>query len=45
MDVRKLADNMDENAEYKNVCDIYGAEHLARLISQSLCIPSSTSPC
>ncbi|KAK4061110.1 uncharacterized protein Triagg1_10449 [Trichoderma aggressivum f. europaeum] len=32
MDVRKLWDNADENSQYKNVCDVYGAEHLARLI-------------
>lgn len=32
MDVRKLWDNADENSEAKNVCDVYGAEHLARLI-------------
>ncbi|KAM3533463.1 hypothetical protein MY4038_003249 [Beauveria bassiana] len=32
MDIRKLWDNPDENAEYKNVCDVYGAEHLARLV-------------
>lgn len=32
MDIRKLWDNPQENAEYKNVCDVYGAEHLARLI-------------
>ncbi|KAK1250517.1 hypothetical protein MKX08_010520 [Trichoderma sp. CBMAI-0020] len=31
MDVRKLWDNA-ENSQYKNVCDVYGAEHLARLI-------------
>ncbi|KAK1242141.1 hypothetical protein MKX07_000127 [Trichoderma sp. CBMAI-0711] len=32
MDLRKLWDNADENAQYKSVCDVYGAEHLARLI-------------
>ncbi|KAK0389815.1 hypothetical protein NLU13_3388 [Sarocladium strictum] len=32
MDVRKLWDNVDEKSEYKSVCDVYGAEHLARLI-------------
>ncbi|OAA71059.1 histone acetylase complex subunit [Akanthomyces lecanii RCEF 1005] len=32
MDIRKLWDNPEENAEYKTVCDVYGAEHLARLI-------------
>ncbi|EGX95553.1 histone acetylase complex subunit [Cordyceps militaris CM01] len=32
MDIRKLWDNPGENAKYKNVCDVYGAEHLARLI-------------
>ncbi|GFP52647.1 chromatin modification-related protein eaf3 [Trichoderma asperellum] len=32
MDVRKLWDNAEENSQYKNVCDVYGAEHLARLI-------------
>lgn len=35
MDVRKLWDNAEENSEYKNVCDVYGAEHLARLIGSS----------
>lgn len=32
MDIRKLWDNADESSQYKNVCDVYGAEHLARLI-------------
>lgn len=33
MDVRKLWDsNTEENSGYKSVCDVYGAEHLARLI-------------
>ncbi|KAF4507197.1 hypothetical protein G6O67_005860 [Ophiocordyceps sinensis] len=33
MDVRKMWDtNNEENSEYKSVCDVYGAEHLARLI-------------
>jgi len=33
MEIRKLWDtNTEENAQYKNVCDVYGAEHLARLI-------------
>ncbi|KYK55306.1 hypothetical protein DCS_07269 [Drechmeria coniospora] len=33
MDIRKLWDvNNDDNAKYKSVCDVYGAEHLARLI-------------
>lgn len=32
MDVRKLWDNADDKSQYKNVCDVYGAEHLARLI-------------
>lgn len=32
MDMRKLWDNANANSEYKNVCDVYGAEHLARLI-------------
>jgi hypothetical protein len=35
MDVRKLWDNAEENSQYKNVCDVYGAEHLARLIGSS----------
>lgn len=35
MDVRKLWDNAEENPQYKNVCDVYGAEHLARLIGSS----------
>lgn len=34
MDVRKLWDNVDEKSEYKSVCDVYGAEHLARLIGK-----------
>ena len=34
MDVRKLWDNPDKS-EYKSVCDVYGAEHLARLIGES----------
>lgn len=44
MDLRKLWDNADENAQYKSVCDVYGAEHLARLIgslSRSSCFQSS----
>lgn len=32
MDIRKLWDNGDDDSEYKSVCDVYGAEHLARLI-------------
>ncbi|KJZ80241.1 hypothetical protein HIM_00091 [Hirsutella minnesotensis 3608] len=33
MDMRKLWDtNTEENSDYKSVCDVYGAEHLARLI-------------
>ncbi|KAI5467049.1 MRG-domain-containing protein [Mariannaea sp. PMI_226] len=32
MDVRKLWENADDDAEIKGVCDVYGAEHLARLI-------------
>ncbi|KAK5997230.1 Chromatin modification-related protein eaf3 [Cladobotryum mycophilum] len=32
IDIRKLWDNAEENSQYKNVCDVYGAEHLARLI-------------
>ena len=34
MEVRKLWDNNDDKSQYKNVCDVYGAEHLARLIGQ-----------
>lgn len=36
MDVRKLWDNTSsgEAAKYKSVCDVYGAEHLARLIGE-----------
>lgn len=34
MDIRKLWDNSDDNSEYKTVCDVYGAEHLARLIGK-----------
>ncbi|KAH7156930.1 MRG-domain-containing protein [Dactylonectria macrodidyma] len=32
MDVRKSWDNADDNSEVKGVCDVYGAEHLARLL-------------
>lgn len=40
MDIRKLWDtNTDGSAEYKSVCDVYGAEHLARLIGKSLSAP------
>ena len=35
IDVRKLWDNAEEGSKYKNVCDVYGAEHLARLIGKS----------
>lgn len=36
MDVRKLWDNSSnaEDAKHKTVCDVYGAEHLARLIGE-----------
>lgn len=33
MEMRKLLDN-DEDTQHKTVCDIYGAEHLARLIGK-----------
>ncbi|SPJ78406.1 related to Chromo domain protein Alp13 [Fusarium torulosum] len=32
MDLKKLWENTDANPEITNVCDVYGAEHLARLI-------------
>lgn len=32
MENRKLWDTADQSSEYKSVCDVYGAEHLARLI-------------
>lgn len=32
MDVKQTWENADEKSEIKNVCDAYGAEHLARLI-------------
>ncbi|OAA46337.1 keratinolytic protein [Metarhizium rileyi] len=32
MDLRKLWDGADATSEYKSVCDVYGAEHLSRLI-------------
>ncbi|KAM5362995.1 hypothetical protein ACJZ2D_012269 [Fusarium nematophilum] len=32
MDVRKLWENAESGSETKTVCDVYGAEHLARLI-------------
>ena len=36
MDIRKLWDtNTEDNAKFKSVCDVYGAEHLARLIGSS----------
>lgn len=35
MDVRKLWDSVDDKSEYKSVCDVYGAEHLARLIGMN----------
>ena len=31
-DIRMLWEGTDESSQYKNVCDVYGAEHLARLI-------------
>lgn len=42
-DIRKLWENAEDNQEYKSVCDVYGAEHLARLIGLST-IPPSLSP-
>jgi mortality factor 4-like protein 1 len=39
MDVRKLWDDADDESKYKNVCDVYGAEHLARLIGKSSVTP------
>ncbi|CVK87214.1 related to Chromo domain protein Alp13 [Fusarium mangiferae] len=32
MDIKKLWENTEANTEITNVCDVYGAEHLARLI-------------
>ncbi|RFN52760.1 mortality factor 4-like protein 1 [Fusarium flagelliforme] len=32
MEMKKLWENTESNPEYTNVCDVYGAEHLARLI-------------
>ncbi|KAM0249095.1 hypothetical protein ACHAP5_003035 [Fusarium lateritium] len=32
MDLKKLWENTEANPEITNVCDVYGAEHLARLI-------------
>lgn len=32
MDLKKLWENTEANTEITNVCDVYGAEHLARLI-------------
>ncbi|KAF5612109.1 mortality factor 4 1 [Fusarium sp. NRRL 25303] len=32
MDIKKLWENTEANPEITNVCDVYGAEHLARLI-------------
>ncbi|KJK91219.1 hypothetical protein H633G_04967 [Metarhizium anisopliae BRIP 53284] len=34
MDLRKLWDNV-ESTKYKSVCDVYGAEHLSRLLAQT----------
>lgn len=38
-DVRKLWDNNDDQSQYKNVCDVYGAEHVARLIGRYFPFP------
>lgn len=35
MEMKKLWENTESNPEYTNVCDVYGAEHLARLIGTS----------
>lgn len=35
MDIRKLWDSADQSSKYKGVCDVFGAEHLARLIGMS----------
>ncbi|KAM0409038.1 hypothetical protein ACHAPD_011200 [Fusarium lateritium] len=35
MEMKKLWENTDSDPEYTNVCDVYGAEHLARLIGMS----------
>ncbi|KAF0643093.1 hypothetical protein FPSE5266_02932 [Fusarium pseudograminearum] len=32
MEMKKLWENTESDLEYTNVCDVYGAEHLARLI-------------
>lgn len=32
MEMKKLWENTESDPEYTNVCDVYGAEHLARLI-------------
>ena len=36
MELRKLWDNPGQEPKYNNVCDVYGAEHLARLIGKLL---------
>jgi hypothetical protein len=38
MDVRKLWENAGDSSEFKTVCDVYGAEHLARLIGECVLV-------
>lgn len=47
MENRKLWDTADQSSEYKSVCDVYGAEHLARLIgmSASAFLDLDATPC
>jgi mortality factor 4-like protein 1 len=35
MELKKLWENTESDPEYTNVCDVYGAEHLARLIGMN----------
>lgn len=34
MDLRKMWENAESDSVTKTVCDVYGAEHLARLIGK-----------
>lgn len=41
MDVRKLWDNAEQSSGYNSSSDVYGAEHLARLLGKSWMCGSS----
>lgn len=34
MDIKQMWENTDDKSDIKNVCDAYGAEHLARLLGK-----------